>query len=98
MLHRWQRQSRLSTGTRAYGYPAQHDGIVIDKCNPSAWLPEEQVTPAKLQAATAAVFTGSTADLRLARGPGDAHRRGAGQGRPSTLRALFKALDRCCNG
>jgi hypothetical protein len=47
------------------GYPTQHDGIVIDECNPSAWLPEEQITVGKLQAATAAVPAGSTADLLL---------------------------------
>jgi hypothetical protein len=47
------------------GYPAQHDGIVIDACNPSASLPEQGLTVGKLQAATAAVLTGSIADLLL---------------------------------
>jgi hypothetical protein len=36
-------------------YPAAHDGIVIDECNPSAWLPEETYTVGKLQEATTAV-------------------------------------------
>ena len=37
------------------GYPAQHDGIVIDELNLSAWLPEIQLTVGKLHAANAAV-------------------------------------------
>jgi hypothetical protein len=47
------------------GYPAAHDGIVIDECNPPSWLPEQEITIGKLQAATAAVPTGSVADLLL---------------------------------
>jgi hypothetical protein len=77
------------------GYPAQHDGIVIDECNPSAWLPEQEFTVRKLQAATAAVPTGSVADLLLR--AVQATLTDAAQARTSlTGRALFEALDVRC--
>jgi hypothetical protein len=79
------------------GYPAAHDGIVIDECNPPSWLPEQEITVGKLQAATAAVPTGSTADLLLR--AVQATLTDAAQARTRlTGRALFDALDRRCNG
>ena len=78
-------------------YPATHDGIVIDECNPSAWLPEESFTVGKLQAATSDVPTGSVADLLLR--AVQATLTDAAQAKtPLTGRALFDALDRRCNG
>ena len=73
------------------GYPAEHDGIIIDECNPSAWLPEEPFTVGTLQAATAAVPAGSTADLRLACHAGDADRCGTGEDAPHRARAHGRA-------
>jgi hypothetical protein len=79
------------------GYPAAHDGIIIDECNPSSWLPEQEFTVGKLQAATAAVPTGSTADLLLR--AVQATLTDAAQARTKlTGRALFDALDRRCHG
>jgi hypothetical protein len=78
-------------------YPAQHDGIVIDECNPSAWLPEQELTVGKLQAATAAVTSGSVADLLLR--AVQATLTDAAQARtPLTGRALFDALEGRCSG
>ena len=78
-------------------YPATHDGIVIDECNPSAWLPEESFTVGKLQAATSVVPTGSIADLLLR--TVQATLTDATQAKtPLTGRALFDALDQRCNG
>lgn len=79
------------------GYPAQHDGIVIDELNPSAWLPELQLTPAKLHAANAAAVAGSNADLLLR--AVQATLTDAAQARtPLYGRALFDALDQRCGG
>ena len=79
------------------GYPAQHDGIVIDECNPSAWLPEQEFTVGKLQAATVAVPAGSIADLLLR--AVQARLSDAAQTKsPLSGRALFDALDRRCGG
>lgn len=76
----------------ATGYPAQHDGIVIDELNPSAWLPELPLTVGKLHAATAAVVEGLTADLLLR--AVQATLTDAAQARtPLHGRALFDALD-----
>ena len=83
------------------GYPAAHEGIVIDECNPTSWLPEQEFDVGKLQAATAAVPTGSIADLLLARRPGDADRRGPGEDaahRAGALRRARSALRRTARG
>ena len=79
------------------GYPAQHDGIVIDECNPTSWLPEQEFDVGKLQAATAAVPTGSVADLLL-RAVQATLTDAAQAKRPLTGRALFDALDKRCHG
>jgi hypothetical protein len=79
------------------GYPAQHDGTVIDECNLSSWLPEQELTLGKLQAATAAVPTGSIAD-QLLRAVQATLTNAVQAKTPLTGRALFEALDRRCNG
>jgi hypothetical protein len=79
------------------GYPAQHDGIIIDECNPPAWLPEQELSVGKLQAATAAVPTGSVADQLLR--AVQATLTDAAQAKTSlTGRTLFDALNRRCHG
>jgi hypothetical protein len=74
-------------------YPAGHDGIVIDECNPSAWLQELHLNVGKFHAATTSVVAGSTADLLLR--AVQATLTDAAQARtPMHGRALFDALDR----
>jgi len=46
-------------------YPAQHDGIIIDELDITKWLPEREITIARLAAAARVYATDSTADLLL---------------------------------
>ena len=43
-------------------YPSQHQGIIIDECDPAAWLTEREVTVEKLHAMLVQYEPGSTAD------------------------------------
>lgn len=79
------------------GYPAQHDGIATRECNPLARLPKQAFTIGKLQAATAAVATGSFADVLL-RAVQATLTDAAQAETPLMGRTLFYALDRRCGG
>jgi hypothetical protein len=46
-------------------YPAQHEGIIIDELDLTKWLPEREISIARLSAAARLYATNSTADLLI---------------------------------
>lgn len=78
-------------------YPAQHEGIIIDELDITKWLPEREITIARLSAAARVYPTDSTADLLLRTvaavitDASQARQQRHGQ-------ELFNALDKRCGG
>ncbi len=78
-------------------YPASHQGIVIDELDITKWLPEREISIAKLTTALRKYATGSTADVFLR--TIEATITDAMQAREQLHSLdLFDALDRRCNG
>lgn len=78
-------------------YPAKHEGIIIDELDPSAWLPEREVTIEKLQSAIIRYSAESIADRFLRTLQGLLTDMAQAE-TPIHGKALFDALDKAAHG